>query len=160
MKTCRECGVSRPIEDFWREAKGPDGRSARCGECRRKGLKRSRANPEIRERARLYAREYNKTISNEQHLWYFAKGRARKLGIVFDLKVEDIVIPEHCPLLGVHLARGCGKLQAASPSLDRKNPDVGYTRDNVWVISHRANTIKNNATLEELRQIVGVLESL
>jgi hypothetical protein len=30
---------------------------------------------------------------------------------------------------------------------------MGYTPDNIWVISHRANQIKNDATLEELEKI-------
>ena len=37
-----------------------------------------------------------------------------------------------------------------SPSLDRIDSSKGYTPDNVWVISRRANIIKHDATLEEL----------
>lgn len=38
-----------------------------------------------------------------------------------------------------------------SPSIDKVIPELGYVRGNVWVISNKANRIKNNATLEELK---------
>lgn len=41
-----------------------------------------------------------------------------------------------------------------SPTLDRKDSTRGYVPDNVWVISHRANRMKNNATLEEMELLV------
>jgi hypothetical protein len=74
----------------------------------------------------------------------------------FDLTVDDVVIPDVCPLLGIKLqwrGRNDGKTHADSPSLDRKDSTKGYTKDNVWVISHRANTIKNSASPEEFERI-------
>jgi hypothetical protein len=41
----------------------------------------------------------------------------------------------------------------STPSLDRMDPNLGYTDDNVRVISMRANQIKSNATPEELLRI-------
>ena len=79
--------------------------------------------------------------------------RAKKLGIVFDLKPEDIVVPEFCPVLGMRLEPGNG-LSASSPSLDRFDPTKGYTKENVRVISARANTLKSNATADELRLVL------
>lgn len=46
-----------------------------------------------------------------------------------------------------------------APSLDRIDSDKGYTRDNTRVISNRANTLKNNMTLEECRLILKDLEN-
>jgi hypothetical protein len=53
-------------------------------------------------------------------------------------------------LLGIPLKTGDRKVNDSSPSLDRKDPSRGYTPDNVWVISFRANTIKSNRTWEQL----------
>ena len=57
-------------------------------------------------------------------------------------------------MLGIKLNTHVGETKAGakadSPSLDRINPNLGYIKGNVWVISYRANMIKNNATLEEL----------
>ena len=84
---------------------------------------------------------------------YGAKGRAKKLGLEFNLTIEDIIIPEFCPVLGIKLKQSFGNLSDASPSLDRIVPELGYVKGNVKVISNRANTIKNNATLSELEKI-------
>ena len=37
-----------------------------------------------------------------------------------------------------------------SPSLDKIIPAIGYIKGNIAVMSHKANTMKQNATLEEL----------
>lgn len=63
----------------------------------------------------------------------------------------------HCPLLGVELTyENCG--QKAAPNnyatLDRIDPTKGYVMGNVQIVSFRANTLKNSATLEELKTIV------
>lgn len=76
--------------------------------------------------------------------------------------LEDICIPKYCPLLGIELQdnTGTGKgNNPTSPSLDRLNSSKGYTSDNVWVISNRANEIKSNATLEELEAIAANLRA-
>lgn len=83
-----------------------------------------------------------------------ASRRARKLNLPFNLVKADIVIPEICPVLGIKLYRGIGKIVDNSPTLDRVIPDKGYTKGNVKVISHRANSLKSNATLEELVALV------
>ena len=84
-----------------------------------------------------------------------AKKRSKKAGLAFDIKLEDVEIPTRCPLLGIPLIVGGGH---NSPSLDRIDSAGGYTRDNIWVISNRANRIKSDATLAELKQIVAALE--
>lgn len=74
-------------------------------------------------------------------------------GLEFALTADDIIIPAVCPVLGVPLIAG-GPIRGQSPSVDRLDPKKGYTRNNVRVISYRANTIKNDATPEELEQIL------
>jgi hypothetical protein len=85
-----------------------------------------------------------------------ARARARRGGYPCTITVHDIVIPEFCPLLGIKLERGAGvgNKGAGSPSLDKIIPTLGYVPGNVWVISHRANALKGNATLQELQTLV------
>jgi hypothetical protein len=83
-----------------------------------------------------------------------AKKRSKDRGWEFDLDWREIVIPEMCPLLGIPIIVNQGGLLPGSPSLDRIDTDKGYTKDNVWVISHRANTIKNNCSIDEFRLIL------
>lgn len=82
----------------------------------------------------------------EKLLFYAAKQRAKSGGLDFDITVADVVIPEFCPVFGTKFVRGDNKLAA---SLDRIDPARGYVKGNVQVISRLANTMKNDATLEQ-----------
>lgn len=82
-----------------------------------------------------------------------AKTRAQEQGIPFTLKIENIVIPKLCPLLGIELFQGKGAFVPNSPSLDRILPSLGYVPENIWVISHRANMIKNASSFDEFEMI-------
>lgn len=88
-----------------------------------------------------------------------ARERAKHKGWEFSITKEDIVVPTHCPLLGIEI-NPKAKDRHSSPSLDRKDSSKGYTPDNVWVVSSRANTLKNDATLQELKTLVENLEAL
>lgn len=84
-----------------------------------------------------------------------AKRRAVKYEREFSITVDDIVIPTHCPILGLELTVFSDKIAAPnSMSLDRINNDLGYVSGNVVVISYRANVLKKDATVEELEAIV------
>ncbi len=92
-------------------------------------------------------------------LWRGAKIRAEGKGLPFDITVEDIFIPDICPILGIPLVVGTGKLHDGSPSLDRKHPELGYVKGNVAVLSHKANAIKNNGTAKQHRRIADWMET-
>lgn len=98
--------------------------------------------------------------SPEKLLLYAARARARKGGLPFDLEITDIVIPEVCPILGIRLEKGDRCVCETSPSIDQIIPNKGYVKTNFQIISFRANTIKNDATLEELKRVVAYLENL
>lgn len=91
-------------------------------------------------------------------MWTQAKYRAKRKSLSFDILKEDLVIPEFCPVLGIKLEPHKGRKGDSSPSLDRVDSTKGYTKDNIQVISNRANHIKNNASLEELEKIVNYLK--
>ena len=84
------------------------------------------------------------------------KTRAKLKNLEFDLDAEYLFsIPsEVCPIFNCNLSWGEAKKQANfdSPSLDRIDPKKGYVRGNVQWVSHLANTMKNNATKEQLVQ--------
>lgn len=83
-----------------------------------------------------------------------ARARAKAQGLPCTITVADCTVPERCPVLGIPLERGKGKLHDGSPTLDRFVPLLGYVPGNVSVISHRANRIKQNASLVELEAVV------
>ena len=82
-----------------------------------------------------------------------AKGRAKRFGLPFRITSKDVFIPLICPILGIVLQRGLGQQRDNSPSLDRIIPQRGYVRGNIQVISNRANSIKRNATSQEIRKV-------
>lgn len=169
--TCRRCGVTKLYAEFY-----PD-RSARCGfdpRCRTccaarakdyalrnderlraaARAKRQQWTPEKRAReTELQRQRQASKMGLEARMWHCAKTRASELGLPFTIEKADVQITERCPLLGVLLEKGRGKLGPNSPSLDRIRPELGYVKGNVWVVSHRANAIKQNATADELEQI-------
>lgn len=100
-----------------------------------------------------------KDASSLERLLRAARRRAKQKGIEFDLQPGDIAIPERCPALGLRLRVTRGITGSdCSPSLDRIDNSKGYTKDNVAIVSFRANTIKNSATAQELRKIVNYLK--
>lgn len=94
-----------------------------------------------------------------------ARSYAKCNSIPFDLTLawmlenySDLVT---CPALGVPLNWASkGGHCPESPSLDRIVPRLGYIKGNVQVISYRANRMKNDASLAELRTFIAWVASL
>ena len=98
--------------------------------------------------------------SPERLLLKMAKYRAKKYNLDFDLSLEDIKIPSMCPVLGIPLVPFSGRCSRNSPTIDRIDSSRGYVKDNILVVSFRANSLKNNATVDELRRIADFYTSL
>lgn len=90
-----------------------------------------------------------------------AKQRCRVSGMEFSISVDDISIPDKCPILGIYINMNSGKPGAYinSPTLDRKDNSIGYVKENVWVISQLANAMKGAATVEQLRSFADWINS-
>ena len=101
---------------------------------------------------------HGETGSLRHRMWCNARKRAKKIGVPCDIDLADIVIPSTCPVLGLPLRKGVKKTQDGSPSLDRLSPERGYVKGNIWVISHRANRIKNDSSLEEIKKLINAIK--
>tara|TARA_Y100001968_G_C19339060_1_gene708467 strand:+ start:43 stop:603 length:561 start_codon:yes stop_codon:yes gene_type:complete len=99
---------------------------------------------------------HGESKSQRYRMWTAAKCRAKHLDIPFDIDLKDIFIPPKCPVFGVELIQGenLKKPTNNSPSLDRIHPSRGYVKSNIWVISNRANRIKNNSSIHDLEKII------
>lgn len=106
-------------------------------------------NPRGKSTSKRYQYQPTDTTPEYAH-WLGARTRARQKGLDFDITVDDIVIPEFCPVLGIKLEPGSVYTR---PELDRKDVSKGYVKGNVFIISGRANRLKMNATLDEIRNI-------
>ncbi len=88
------------------------------------------------------------------------RGRCARKNIPFNLTEDDILIPSHCPVLGIPLVNKQGRQTDNTASVDRIIPELGYIKGNVIIVSLRANRIKHNATIQELKQIATFYENL
>ena len=82
------------------------------------------------------------------------KQSAKKRGIPFDLTTADldyIGFPLTCPVLNIPLKWNRGEPKEDSYSFDRIDSSLGYTRDNIQILSFKANRAKNNLTIEEMK---------
>lgn len=96
-----------------------------------------------------YHRRKNDPDNVKAHLLRHAKARAKKKGVPFDITVDDILIPSHCPIMGWEIT-GVGEDVKTSASIDRIIPELGYVKGNIRVISTQANRMKWDSTQEEL----------
>ena len=89
-----------------------------------------------------------------------AKTRAKTKGLEYNITIEDVVIPEFCPVFPlIKLRIDNTKAEFDSPTLDRIDATKGYIKGNVAVISHLANTIKSVGNAEQHEQIAKWLRS-
>ena len=111
-----------------------------------------------------HGKKYRESKKNDNYyrlklLLQQAEIRAKKKNIQCTLTIQDLfeLIPKNmmCPVLNIPLFWGnSGKgNRNNSPSIDKINPNLGYTKDNVCIISWRANMLKSNATLDEMEAI-------
>lgn len=102
--------------------------------------------PEVKGRRRKTLLEWRAKYPNK-YLLQQARSRAKELNINFDLSAEDIIIPSECPALKTPFKYGT----PYAMSLDKVMPSLGYVKDNVQVLSLKANLMKQDASPEELR---------
>jgi hypothetical protein len=105
----------------------------------------------IKHRQEIKAWSKSRVAAN---MFYHAKRRAKLKGYPFNISLDDIVIPKRCPALGCLMTPGTHQRHEQSPTLDKIIPSLGYVKGNIQVICHRANWLKGNASLKELKLLV------
>jgi hypothetical protein len=104
------------------------------------------------EKERLKRKEnwkYKPTL----HMLNNSKQRAKSVGLEHTLTIDDIVIPDYCPVLNIKLETGDRKSHENAPSIDRIDNNKGYIKGNIMIMSTRANKLKKDATIDELIMI-------
>ena len=181
-KTCSDCKEEKLITDFYKNVyKGKNCYNPYCKKCRGKRrleyqrTYRASNKDVINEKKRSYykkrmddslLREHVNTAQRDRYPRYVVKRllhnaeyRAKTRGFEFNITIDDIVIPEFCPLLGISIFTGNKENYNNSPSLDRVDNTKGYIKGNVKVISTLANNMKNSGTIEQLLEFAKNIES-
>lgn len=158
-KKCLKCNELKSFKEFYKDNSKEDLLTIWCKSCH-KILRDSN-----REKNRLYMenlrkidkdrinsqkRDFYKKLDPRKKMFYQAKNRSGRKGIEFNIKIEDIIIPDKCPLLEIDFVNGIKNDYEFTYSLDRKDPKKGYIKDNIWVITKLANSMKNSASKEDL----------
>lgn len=151
--TCKKCVCEKVKAKYW---ENPEHFKKKAKEYRDKDVIKARNN---------WSRWHkNERINHPVRvLLRRARRRSREQNLEFNLEENDIIIPTNCPILGIELKVNCSKNKLPtdnSISLDRINNSKGYTKDNVLVISMKANRIKNNSTFEEVEKLYLFLKNL
>lgn len=170
MKNCSKCKKLKENTEFYtitsKQRKAPY-LSSTCKECDKENNAARKLRKDYRQKDNAYKkriRDMDPDYSQKEkermkrffqnhpgaNMYYNAKRRAKVKGYDFDITIDDIVIPEFCPYLGIPLIIGTKDNYENTPSLDRIDNTKGYIKGNVLVVSKKGNSMKNSASFEEL----------
>ena len=152
---CKRCKVDKALNE-----------TGRCQGCddyirdyyqKNRNREIARAQKSLKKKSRKEQNKYKKKLNRQNPLSVIlqhAKQRAKLKNVPFDITADDIEVPEFCPILGLQLVVNEGHAKDNSMTIDRIVPELGYVKGNVAIISFKANTIKNNASIEDLEKVL------
>ncbi len=164
MIKCTKCGLIKPDDQFYSKT-GRQQRNSRCISCYRQqqnSARRERRKDPAFRRAE-YIKDSNTPKARASALWHDIKRRAKRKGLDFDLTKDWIEARlDTCEVLGVALVLcrdGTGKKSPYAPSVDRLDPDKGYTQDNCQVVAWIYNASKHTFDHDEVVRFAQTLLS-
>jgi hypothetical protein len=163
LRKCRYCGKEALLEvDLFMFKVGAGclyGKSNVCKDCDSKNTGVKRKEPEEAKKAAKWAQDWRQRHPQRALLSHI-RNRCKQSNTPFDLTLEDLVLPAFCPVLGIPLvSTSRGPKTPNTASVDRLIPHKGYVRDNVRIISMRANELKRDASREELAALLAYVNS-
>lgn len=163
-KQCAKCKQVLPVANFSKDKRTSDGLVNSCKKCNARYKRQWYENGGAEKTQSYLKANPVKTITRK--LVGHARDRAINKNIPFDIDLdyvramvgENAELASHCPVFGVRLEWSCqrgngNKPLPNSPSMDRIDPERGYVKGNVKIISFRANQIKSNASPSELKLV-------
>lgn len=149
LKRCITCSIEKPLSMFDnRPDRGPTSKRTVCTACRAEGQRR-------RYKKHCSEQPFKNKINK-------AKQRAALHDLPFDLDEEYLrsIWTGVCPVFGVEIFYGQDRGLDNTAELDKIVPKLGYVKGNVVFLSRRANRLKNDASLEDLKQLVTWMEKI
>jgi hypothetical protein len=142
-KRCSKCGHVKPLSEFQKKKK--EGQKTyqlsycnKCVQAQCKGSKR------------------RTIVSFMNDKWNYIRRRANKKSIPFGITLAELLIAYErqkgiCLYTDEAMAWSIGDYNLkTSLSVDKVDPELGYTRENIVLCTRRANSIKQDMTLEEM----------
>ena len=157
LRKCCVCKQFKSYDNFHKNCRKYLGLSNTCKLCNKLKNKDYQKTIKYKNKRIVYYMTYRNS-HKEYEMWRHAKKRAKLDNREFTITIEDIVIPEFCPVLSIPLNRESNGKSDNSPSLDRIDNTKGYIKGNICVISWRANNIKNIGSALEHRKIAEYIE--
>jgi hypothetical protein len=164
-KQCSSCKQFLDYSMFSKDVSAKDGLQYKCRQCDKEYQQKRRLNK--KEDIQKYSREYrNKNLQNFkfrlQALLNASRQRAKEKGLEHTLVKEDLKelfpVDNKCPVYGFDLEWNSGGFRETSPSIDRIDSTKGYTKDNIQIISWKANRIKGYASVEDLEILLAYMK--
>lgn len=171
-KVCRDCGRELPLDMFY---KNGTGYRPECKECKQKAESERRSKDveasRAKERARYHKnrdkrvvamKHYRKSLKETNYFKYFVMNKEKAMlraGIPWDLDEDYLreLFTGVCPVFGCAIHVG-GIKEDCKAELDRLVPSKGYVKGNVRWISSRANHLKSDVSIDELKKILKYME--
>lgn len=168
-KRCSKCYHTKHLDCFRYTNKKRISRRAECMACEKLVKQKSeykekqklysqnrRKNPLIKKRYNELSKNYGQSvIGRANRLFLAAKHRAKISGLEFTITqslLEVILYQGFCQKTGIPFdfsSPNNSNFNPYAPSVDRKNPFLGYTVDNIQVVCNAYNIAKNQMTDEQ-----------
>lgn len=165
-KVCANCEEELPTKFFSINKASSDGLQRKCRACDRHYQAQRRAKEGYAQQQTKYYQQRHEELKDDlqyrlRKLLNASRARAKKKNLYHDLQFEEVleIFPMDmiCPVFGCEMEWGVGSNSPLSPSIDRIDSSQGYTIDNVQIMCWRANRIKADASLNELKLLVDYL---
>lgn len=145
QKICSKCNLPKDFSDYFKKSTSKDGYQSVCKKCD-------------------YASKRKNRVKNKENYFknvlHNIKMRSIKKNYEFNLDLEWLITncPKVCPVFETSLIIG-SKNPYEIISVDRIDNNKGYTKDNCRIISWKANKVRMDSTLEDLKKLVRYLEN-
>lgn len=141
MKTCKICKKAKLLDQFSKYQHSKDGLHTKCKSC----LSIHKAE-DYKEKWFTYQARLK-------------KAECKRKGLPYNITPDylESIWTTHCPVFNKEFVR-FDKTNDYSPALDRMVPELGYVKGNLCYISARANRIKYDATVDEIRKVLAFME--
>ncbi len=156
---CTKCKKDKSKGEYYKDSNRQNGLTTWCKACHKEHRDANRekqrlymANLRITqpEKVKEVKRNSWKNLEPRKKMFLQAKNRASRKNMDFNISLEDIIVPNLCPLLEIPFVVGTANDYEYTYSLDRIDSSKGYVKGNVWVITKLANSMKNSASIEML----------